>query len=107
MSNLACADVSTVCVGGKQQLALLQQETAEGNSLPDLAANIAGAHTTLQVSLAQMMMVMKLFSGRVGTHTTLQVSLAQMMMVMKLCSGHIGNKILVGPVCPKYLFLLS
>ena len=82
MSTLACADISTVCVGGKQQLALLQQETAEGNSLPDLAANIAGAHTTLQVSLAQMV------------------------MVMKICSGHTGNKILVGPVCPKYLFLL-
>ena len=57
MFEVAHARASIDFAGGRQQPALLQQETAEGNSLPDLAANIAGAHTTLQVSLAQMMMI--------------------------------------------------
>lgn len=57
MFEVAHARASIDFAGGRQQPALLQQETAVSNSLPDLAANIAGAHTTLQVNRAQMMMI--------------------------------------------------
>ncbi len=50
MGDIYC-HTSLFCVAGsKQQLAFLQQQVTAEKSLSDLAADFAGAHTTLQVS---------------------------------------------------------
>jgi hypothetical protein len=43
-----------VVAGSKQQLAFLQQQVTADKSLSNLAADFAGAHTTLQVSYSRI-----------------------------------------------------
>ncbi len=45
---------SFVVAGSKQQLAFLQQQVTADKSLSNLAADFAGAHTTLQVGYSRV-----------------------------------------------------